>query len=49
VKLAKQLNARLLTYNGNQHTVALQGKPCVDKAVTSYLVDLKLPTEGVTC
>jgi len=49
VKLAKQLNARLLTYNGNQHTVALQGKPCVDKAVTSYLVDLKLPAEGVTC
>ena len=49
VDLAQQLGARLLTFKGNQHTVALQGEDCVDKAVTSYLVDLKLPAEGATC
>jgi len=49
VNLAKQLNARLLTFKGNQHTVALQGQECVDKAVTSYLVDLKLPADATTC
>jgi pimeloyl-ACP methyl ester carboxylesterase len=49
VDLAKQLHARLLTFKGTQHTVALQGQACVDKAVTSYLVDLKLPADGATC
>ncbi|MEO9221775.1 MAG: alpha/beta hydrolase, partial [Mycobacteriaceae bacterium] len=49
VQLAKQLDARLLTFKGNQHTVALQGQDCVDKAVTKYLVDLKVPDDGATC
>ncbi|MGZ4533312.1 MAG: alpha/beta hydrolase [Mycobacteriaceae bacterium] len=49
VDLARQLGARLLTFKGDQHTVALQGQSCVDKAVTSYLVDLKAPAEGFTC
>ena len=49
VDLAKQLGARLLTFKGNQHTVALQGQDCVDKAVTKYLVDLKLPDDGTIC
>ncbi|GAA5165483.1 alpha/beta hydrolase [Pseudonocardia eucalypti] len=49
VNLAKGLNARLLSVQGSQHTVALQGTPCVDDIVSAYLVDLKLPAEGAQC
>lgn len=43
VELASQMGAHLLTFQGNQHTVALQGVRCVDDAVTNYLVRLELP------
>lgn len=49
VDLAKDLDARLLTFNGTQHTVFLQGNRCVDEAGTRYLVDGKLPEEGKRC
>ncbi|MGI9062434.1 MAG: alpha/beta hydrolase [Pseudonocardiaceae bacterium] len=49
VQLAQALGARLLTFEGNQHTVALNGVPCVDDAVTAYLVDGTLPAEGTRC
>lgn len=49
VRLAEQLGARLLTAEGNQHTVALSGVPCVDDLVTAYLVDLRLPDDGARC
>jgi pimeloyl-ACP methyl ester carboxylesterase len=49
VNLAKALGARLLTVQGNQHTVALQGTKCVDDIVTSYFVDLTLPPDGAHC
>ncbi|WP_127783384.1 alpha/beta hydrolase [Rhodococcus sp. X156] len=49
VDLARQLQARLLSFEGNQHTVALQGQSCVDEVVTAYLEDLKLPEEGTRC
>jgi pimeloyl-ACP methyl ester carboxylesterase len=50
VNLAKALGAKLLTAEANQHTVALQGNPCVDKFVTDYLVDpSKLPPDGSRC
>lgn len=49
VDLARQLGGRLLTNDGNQHTIALQGKRCVDVALISYLVDLTLPPEGLRC
>jgi pimeloyl-ACP methyl ester carboxylesterase len=49
VNLAKALGARLLTVEGNQHTVALQGTGCVDDIVTRYFVDLALPTDGAHC
>jgi pimeloyl-ACP methyl ester carboxylesterase len=50
VNLAKGLGARLLTVEGNQHTVALQGTPCVDDIVTKYFVDpATLPAEGTRC
>ena len=49
VELAAALGARLLTFEGDQHTVALQGVGCVDDAVTAYLVDATLPAEGTRC
>lgn len=50
VDLAAALQARLLTVDGNQHTVALQGVSCVDDRVTTYLVDpATLPPEGARC
>ncbi|HWN36662.1 MAG TPA: alpha/beta hydrolase, partial [Pseudonocardia sp.] len=49
VNLAKSLGARLLTVQGNQHTVALQGTPCVDDLVSKYFTDLTLPPDGAHC
>jgi len=39
----------LLTKVGNGHTAVVSGDPCIDRAVTSYLVDLELPTKGTRC
>ncbi|MDT5091232.1 MAG: hypothetical protein QOH60_595 [Mycobacterium sp.] len=49
VDLARQLSGSLLTYDGTQHTVALQGNTCVDDIVTKYLVDLNLPAKDARC
>jgi pimeloyl-ACP methyl ester carboxylesterase len=49
VNLAHDLNARLLTYEGTQHTAFLQGESCVDHAGISYLTNLQLPAEGIRC
>jgi pimeloyl-ACP methyl ester carboxylesterase len=49
VEMAKALNASLLTYEGEQHTVALRGVQCVDSIVDQYLVDLKLPDGDARC
>ncbi|HKR48941.1 MAG TPA: alpha/beta hydrolase [Pseudonocardiaceae bacterium] len=49
VELANQLNARLLTFEGNQHTVALQGVKCVDETISDYLVRLTLPKSKRLC
>lgn len=49
VRLADQLGGRLLSVEGNQHTVALSGVPCVDDLVVSYLVDLAVPDDGASC
>ncbi|MET1076033.1 MAG: alpha/beta hydrolase, partial [Umezawaea sp.] len=49
VNLAKALGGGLLTFQGNQHTVYLQGVKCVDTAGTDYLINLKLPAAGTTC
>jgi hypothetical protein len=50
VNLAKALGARLLTVQGTQHTVALQGTPCVDEIVGRYLIDpAALPADGARC
>ncbi|MFF0529458.1 alpha/beta hydrolase [Nocardia amikacinitolerans] len=50
VDLAAQLDAALITFNGNRHTAALvAGNQCLDAAVIAYLVDLKVPAPGLTC
>ncbi len=49
VDLAQALGARLLTYNGNQHTAFLAGIGCVDGVGTNYLADLKLPDANSVC
>lgn len=49
VRLAEQMEARLLRVEGNQHTVALTGVACVDDLVNAYLIDLRLPDEGASC
>jgi hypothetical protein len=49
VQLSDQLHGALLTYNGTQHTVALEGHSCVDDIVTHYLIDLTLPPPGARC
>ncbi|BDD82017.1 alpha/beta hydrolase [Tsukamurella pulmonis] len=49
VNLARQLGASLISFEGSQHTVSLEGNNCVDDAVTAYLRDLKDPQEGLRC
>ncbi|WP_106186073.1 alpha/beta hydrolase [Umezawaea tangerina] len=49
VNLAKALGGGLVTFQGNQHTVFLQGNKCVDSAGDDYLINLKLPPTGTTC
>ncbi|MCI2424170.1 alpha/beta hydrolase [Saccharopolyspora sp. K220] len=49
VKLAAALHGRLLTFEGTQHTVFLQGSNCVDDMVTAYLINLTLPSDGARC
>ncbi|MEO7193382.1 MAG: alpha/beta hydrolase [Pseudonocardiaceae bacterium] len=49
VNLAQDLQARLLTYEGTQHTAFLQGNNCVDGAGVSYLTTLQLPPEATRC
>lgn len=47
--LAAQLDARLLTRNGSQHTAFGGENVCTDRAVVPYLIDLVLPPEGWAC
>ncbi|MBS4102736.1 alpha/beta hydrolase [Tsukamurella paurometabola] len=49
VNLARQMGASLISFEGSQHTVSLEGNACVDDAVTAYLRDLTLPAEGLRC
>lgn len=49
VELARALGGRLLTYEGTQHTVFLQGVKCVDDAGIDYLVEGELPPKGTRC
>ncbi len=49
VSLARVLGGALLTYEGEQHTVYLQGVECVDAIGTAYLVGLATPQAGARC
>jgi pimeloyl-ACP methyl ester carboxylesterase len=49
VDLARLLGGKLLSVEGEQHTVALQGDECVDDIVTAYLVDLRTPEGEARC
>jgi pimeloyl-ACP methyl ester carboxylesterase len=48
-RLAQELHGALLTFEGTQHTVFLQGNACVDANATRYLVDLAPPEAGARC
>ncbi|MBB2992493.1 pimeloyl-ACP methyl ester carboxylesterase [Mycolicibacterium iranicum] len=49
VDLARQLDGTLVTFEGTQHTVALQGDACVDDITTRYLVDVTVPPADTRC
>ncbi|MBX3314605.1 MAG: alpha/beta fold hydrolase [Actinobacteria bacterium] len=50
VRVAEQLpGARLITYDGEGHTVAFQGVNCVDDAVIDYLLTAEVPADDLTC
>lgn len=49
VDLARQLGGTLVTYEGTQHTVALQGDSCIDDIATRYLVDVTVPPPDTRC
>ncbi|MBB5916326.1 pimeloyl-ACP methyl ester carboxylesterase [Nocardia transvalensis] len=50
VDLAGQLGARLITYRGTRHTVALTGhSPCVDAPTVDYLLTRRPPARDLTC
>jgi len=49
VDLARQLGGALVTFEGTQHTVVLDGERCVDDVVTSYFIDLAVPDTDPHC
>lgn len=50
VKLADLLESGvLLVRDGEGHTGYLQGNPCIDDAVTAYLVEGTVPADGTEC
>ncbi|KUH83898.1 MULTISPECIES: alpha/beta hydrolase [unclassified Mycobacterium] len=49
VDLARQMDARLITFDGTQHTVVFNGDACVDTAVVEFLVRSVVPPAGLRC
>jgi pimeloyl-ACP methyl ester carboxylesterase len=49
VELARRLRGKLVTFEGNRHTVALQGVRCVDDVVSAYFVRLSVPKRATLC
>lgn len=49
VELARQLGGTLVSFEGTQHTVVLDGEPCIDDVVSDYLVDLEVPENDPHC
>ncbi len=42
-------DSRLVTWGGEDHTSFAGGHPCIDDAVTAYLIDKTLPPAGTRC
>ena len=49
VDLARQLGGALISFDGTQHTVVLDGEQCVDDPVIRYLVTLEVPESDPHC
>lgn len=49
VDLARQLDGTLVTFEGTQHTVSLQGDSCIDDIAVRYLVDVTVPPPDTRC
>lgn len=49
VGLAERIDAPLITYVGEQHTVAFSGEPCVDEPLTAFFVDRVQPPADLRC
>ena len=49
VDLAAALGGTLVRVEGDRHGAVLSGNPCVDDAVSAYLVDLTVPAGGTAC
>jgi hypothetical protein len=49
VDVAAQLGAPLITFVGNQHTVAFSGNRCIDQALEAFFVDLVQPPADLHC
>ena len=50
IRLADTLGSRLLTVEGEGHTVVTAGKnDCVNDIAAAYLIELELPGDGATC
>ncbi len=50
ISLASSIGGRLLTVEGERHTIALEGlNQCVNDIVADYVINLELPDEETTC
>jgi hypothetical protein len=50
VRVARQIpDALLLSYEGEGHTIFLQGNECVDDIGIDYLLTATVPADDVTC
>lgn len=50
IRLAEALGSRLLTVQGEGHTVVTAGQnDCVNDIAAAYLIELELPGDGATC
>jgi pimeloyl-ACP methyl ester carboxylesterase len=49
VEVAAQLGAPLITFEGDQHTVAFGGQRCVDRPLEAFFVDRIQPSKDLRC
>ncbi|CAN5443010.1 alpha/beta hydrolase [soil metagenome] len=49
VGLAERIDAPLITYDGEQHTVAFSGEQCVDDPLVAFFVDRVQPPAELRC